>query len=175
MQRQRSGGESAEVRQWLRRFAEVQLKELRNEALGPSETSVLAQAAVIGRIAPGLLEESLLSVALESEEEGVYRAAAASSKGPGAIYEAVQEAIREGKTFLEVPLADRSFPLFELDPSGGLVQPKYQNGYTFVIERRGQPPQTVGPYGGVFVAIEDLRQMVLVFEASRKTIRLSEA
>ncbi|MGH9853571.1 MAG: hypothetical protein ACREBD_27345, partial [Blastocatellia bacterium] len=58
-----------------------------------------------------------------------------------------------------------------LSPDGP-VKPLFQEGYTYIIEREAMERQTITPYGGVHLSLEELKRMSLEHNEKERTIRL---
>lgn len=161
--------------EWISRFVELQIKDLHGEQLTHQERAFLSAIEMAGQTLPGVVENGVLSHALdriEAHDAAPYRIAASSDES--SIYGQVREAIEKGEKHLLVDIEGRSLKILEIHDSENLVEPCYQEGFSFVIERASFDRQVVSRYGGIFIALDDLKKMDIDYSASTKTIRLYE-
>lgn len=181
---------------WRGRFIECQLRELAGEKLSLEDAEFTAAIIAAGGVMPGLLEEALLEHGLTaaaarlqpgageaaaSEEDAVaddaaltwavvrYGIAAAS---PKPVYQQIINAIEAGQEMVSFDIAGEAVSLLQIVSSDWTVKPCFQENYTFIIEREGDESLEVTPYGGIFLSLEETRQMLLHYSESDHTIRL---
>jgi hypothetical protein len=161
---------------WVAGFVELQLRDLRGESLTQEERRFIAAVGLAEQGLPGALAEALLELGLgaQSPGAGLARVAAADLPDESEVYRAVQESIREGQTFYHLEVEGRPLPVLEIFGAEEMVTPCYCEGYTTVVERRSFERQVVGRYGGIFIALSDLKRMNLDYDEGSRTIRLYE-
>jgi hypothetical protein len=188
-----------EPEDWVQRFIRCQLRELDGEELTPEDAAFVASIEAAATTMPGLLEDALLKYGLTpaasnarhaapeparpredtaaagaSHREAVARYGVAAAS-PEPVYQQVVEAIEEGKDSVYLEMGGDSLEVLQITSPTGPVKPLFHEGYTFVVERAGAEPQTITPYGGVYLSLEELRGMFLEYNAKDKTIRLYHA
>ncbi|MEW6209236.1 MAG: hypothetical protein AB1631_12770 [Acidobacteriota bacterium] len=163
--------ENKQSQKWTDRFVELQIRDLRGERLTDQERAFLALVEMTGQTLGGALENEILKCGLE-QARSAYRIAASTAET--SIHREVLKAIEEGKT--EVTLEAERGPLsvLRIHAQENLVEPLFHEGFTFIIERTGFGEEPLGRYGGVFIAVDDLKKMEMTFDADSKTIRLRE-
>jgi hypothetical protein len=159
----------ADSPQWGPQFVELQLKQLRGEDLTDQEAAFIAGVELLEEVMPGVLEETLLGPFMAEDEEP-YRVAASSA---GSVYDQVIEAVRQKLENLSVETGGEPLPVLRISAEENLVEPVYQEGYTFLVQRPGGRLEEVTRLGGLFLGFDELRSMRLAFEPATRTIRLS--
>jgi hypothetical protein len=171
---------------WIGHYVELQLKDLREEPLTEEEQDFLDEVALAAMAVPDALEGLILARALnvaeaiDSDEDELSVAApppmlcVAASTSPR-LFDALRMAVEQGMKHVAVDADGSALPVLRIDIETGLAEACYQDGYTFIISRRGAQPETVTPLGGVFVALSALKTMTLTYDSGSKTISLSEA
>lgn len=161
---------------WIESFVELQLKDLRGGELTPEQRRFLTGIEMTGLALPGALEEELLKHSLSEVPAGVtmFSVAAATGSEESELYWKVQESLRQGglEFFLETEAG--SLPVLRIHASEEMVEPCFHEGFTFVVEMKSFEPQVVGRYGGIFIALDDLKRMELGYDATARIIRLYE-
>jgi hypothetical protein len=156
---------------WTDRFVELQIRDLRGEPLTDQERAFLSSVEMAGQTLDGALENEILTRGLEPAQ-AAYRIAASTAET--SIYRDVRRAIEEGKTEVTLETETGSLSVIRIHAQENLVEPLFQQGFTFLIERRGSQEEKLGKYGGVFIAVDDLKKMEMTFDRDSKTIRLRE-
>jgi hypothetical protein len=158
---------------WVERFIQCRLREIDLEELPPEEADFVAAVEFASVSLPGVLEESILEFGLEqTSPASISRLAAASTADRETAYEQVIKAIDEGKNFVSLESEGRYIDVLSILSADGPVAPLYQDAYNFIVEKEGQDAQAVGPYGGIYLSLEELKTMVLSCDAEARTIRL---
>lgn len=158
---------------WVERFIQYRLRELDLEELTPEEADFVAAVELTSVSLPGVLEESILEFGLEkTQSASISRLAAASTPDRETAYEQVVKAIDEGKHFVSLRLEGREIDVLSIVSADGPVAPFYQDDLTFIVEKESQNAQTVGPYGGIYLSLEELKTMFLQYDAKARIIRL---
>ncbi len=160
-------------KEWVDRFVELQIRDLRGEPLTDQERAFLACMEMAGRMLGDALESEIIKYGLEdARSESAYCIAASTAES--SIYREVQKAIGEGKTEVMLETETDTLSIIQIHAQENLVEPIFHEGFTFVIERAGFEGQLLGRYGGIFISIDDLKKMEMTFDPDSKTIRLHE-
>ena len=177
---------------WIERFVRCQLSELNGEVLQPDDLQFMNSIEAAALIMPGVLEEILIEHGLSSATTqpafGLARTAAAevardaletavarygvAAASPESIYQHVIKAIEERKDFVDFDVAGETLALLQIMSSNGPLKPCFQEHYTFVVEREETKPQTITPFGGVYLSLDELKTMFLDYNSENRTIRL---
>jgi len=178
--------------EWMGRFVALQLKELQDEALSQEDELFLAKVEFAARVVPGVLEDALMQYGVGAdfeideatpikEENEIwladsyrYRIAASTSSSESALYQEVQRALEAHQSVLRRQFEAAHLDILQIHAAEGTVEPCYQEGYTFIVERKDLGRQTVGKFGGIVIAIKDLEKMTLEHKPDTRTIRLYE-
>jgi hypothetical protein len=175
---------------WVERFIRCQLSDLNGEVLRPDDAQFMDLIETTAAMMPGVLEEILIEHGLTSAtpqrpsivssaddadtaenviERARYRVAAASRES---IYQQVSEAIEKEKDFVDLDVAGDTLALLRIMSPDGPLKPCFQENYTFLVEREATEPQTITPFGGVYLSLEELKTMFLDYNSENRTIRL---
>lgn len=158
---------------WVESFIQCRLRELDLEEITLEEADFVAAVELASVSLPGVLEESILEFGLEQTYPAlISRLAAASTADRDTAYEQVIKAIDEGKYFVSLEIEGRDIHVLSILSADGPVAPLYQDAYTFIVEKEGQDAQAVGPYGGIYLSLEELKTMLLSYDAEAEIIRL---
>ena len=178
---------------WIERFVRCQLSELNGEVLQPDDEQFLCSIEAAAVMMPGVLEEILIEHGLSSDtaqsgsrvarganDAGVARDAfekavaryGVAAASPESIYQQVNKAIEEAKEFVNFEVAGDTLALLQIVSSNGPLKPCFQEHYTFVVKREGTEPQTITPFGGVYLSLDELKTMFLDYDSDNRTIRL---
>ncbi len=169
---------------WVANLLDVLHKELKGDVLSAEEKKLLAAAGALELFSPGEIEQAVvrrafaplattLATAQRLRAGGdapEFRVAAASIERKTPLWDELRAAMARGSEWLEHKVGSQAVRLLRIDAVTGMVEPLYQEGYVFTVERRDGTQETVRPHGGVFLEVEDLRAMELVEDG--RTIRL---
>lgn len=157
---------------WVERFIQYRLRELDLEELTPEEADFVDAVELTSVSLPGVLEESILEIGLEKTQPASIGRLAAATPDHETAYEQVLKAIDEGKHFVSLRLEGREVDVLSIVSADGPVAPLYQDDITFIVAKKGQDAQTVGPYGGIYLSLEELKTMFLRYDPKARIIRL---
>jgi hypothetical protein len=110
---------------------------------------------------------------ISAEVDTLNVAAATDSKESG-LYRKVLESLGQSQMEFFLETEAGSLPILRIHISEEMVEPCFNEGFTFVVERKSFEPQVVGRYGGIFISLDDLKRMELEYDAPARNIRLYE-
>lgn len=174
---------------WVERFIQCQLRGLEGAPLSAEEVAFVNACEALAQTLPGLLEESLLEYGLTPaapvattvrppkdvvatsgpfEKAVAEYGVAADTLEPA--YPEVVKAIEEEREFVCLEVEGHLLEVLQIVSRTGPLRPCFLKNYTYVVARETTEPQTVTPYGGIYLSLEELKSMV--FELKGSTIWL---
>jgi hypothetical protein len=163
------GGEEC----WEERYVACCHDLLEDRPLDPALQALVAEVEAAAAALPGELEAALLRYGLtQVEAASELRLAAASPSPPASVYELVRQALAAGKDHVAVDLGQGEATILQIVASEGIVVPCFLESWTFTLEREDGQVETVGPYGGVFLSLEQLKRLRLTYDPEERTVRL---
>jgi hypothetical protein len=162
------GGEEC----WEERYVAGCRDLLEGRPLDPALQALVTAVETAAAALPGELEVALLRFGLTRADEVPELRLAASTSPPASIYELVRQALAAGKDHLAVELGRGETTILQVVASEGIFVPCYLENWTFTLEREDGQVETVGPYGGVFLSMEQLKRLQLIYNPEERTVQL---
>lgn len=158
---------------WEARFVSCAVDLLAGRPLEAASQAFFDRICAAAELIPGELENALLEFALTSDDAEAEERLAAASVDAETLYDAVQQAVDEGKDRLSIVMGGADVMILKINPTERIVEPCYSDRFTFLVEQEGGATETVQRYGGIFLSFEQLRRLKVVYGDDGKTLRLA--
>jgi hypothetical protein len=156
----------------IERYISIELKDLEGQTLTDEEKLFLMKMEFSSMLVDGVLENALLEYGLERGIRAATKIAASTERNP--LDEAIEKALKSGQSSVIIDIGGEELELLRIQDAD-VATPCYQQGYRYLIERRGQEEQEVDPAGLINISIRDVKKMRFSFDRENRIIKLRES